>query len=61
MRLHVFLAFTHELQTVSGLEDSRQGVTVEEQAAIFLYTVVTGLSLCHIGERFQQSNETVSR
>ncbi|TFK17836.1 hypothetical protein FA15DRAFT_554753, partial [Coprinopsis marcescibilis] len=37
MRLHIFLAFMHELCTVSGLEDSRRGITVKEQAAIFLY------------------------
>ncbi|TFK16779.1 hypothetical protein FA15DRAFT_606434, partial [Coprinopsis marcescibilis] len=36
-------------------------VSVKEQAAIFLYMCVTGLSVWHVGERFQRSNETVSR
>ena len=61
MRLHVFLAFVSNLQLLSGLQTSRHGVTVEEQAAIFLYTCVTGLSIRHIGERFQRSNETISK
>jgi hypothetical protein len=60
MHLHVFLSFVSHLRLV-GLEDSRFGVTVEEQGAIFLYACVTGLSIRHIGERFQRSNETVSR
>ncbi|KIK42155.1 hypothetical protein CY34DRAFT_39125, partial [Suillus luteus UH-Slu-Lm8-n1] len=36
-------------------------VTVEEQLAIFLYTCVTGLSTCLLGERFQRSPDTISR
>jgi hypothetical protein len=59
--LHVFLFFVHELRMLCGIEDSNKGVTVEEQAAIFLYMCVTGLSIRHVGERFQRSNETISR
>ncbi|KIK73416.1 hypothetical protein PAXRUDRAFT_37870, partial [Paxillus rubicundulus Ve08.2h10] len=36
-------------------------VSVEEQLGIFLYTCVTGLSSCHVGERFQRSPDTVTR
>ncbi|THV04200.1 hypothetical protein K435DRAFT_577361, partial [Dendrothele bispora CBS 962.96] len=43
-----------------GLEDSR-GITLEEKVAIFLYASVTGLNIRHTGERFQRSNETISK
>ena len=36
-------------------------VSLEEQLAIFLYASVTGLTIRHLGERFQRSNETISR
>jgi hypothetical protein len=36
-------------------------VSLEEQLAIFLYCCVTGLTIRHVGERFQRSNETISR
>ena len=36
-------------------------VSLEEQLAIFLYTCVTGLPVRHVGERFQRSNDTISR
>jgi hypothetical protein len=61
MRLHVFTAFCANLQLLCGFTMSRKGVTVEEQAAIFLYACVTGLSIRHLGERFQRSNETISK
>ena len=61
MRLHVFMAFVANLQLLSGLQVSKHGVTVEEQAAIFLYACVTGLSVRHIGERFQRANGTISK
>ncbi|KIN98454.1 hypothetical protein M404DRAFT_157497, partial [Pisolithus tinctorius Marx 270] len=35
-------------------------VSLEEQLAIFLYMSVTGLTIRHIGEHSQQSNETIS-
>ncbi|KAF9219217.1 hypothetical protein BS17DRAFT_718269 [Gyrodon lividus] len=34
---------------------SCNGVSVQEQLGIFLYTCVTGLTSCHVGERFQCS------
>ncbi|TFK26849.1 hypothetical protein FA15DRAFT_548332, partial [Coprinopsis marcescibilis] len=37
MRLHMFLIFMHELQVLCNLTDSQNGVTLNEQAAIFLY------------------------
>ena len=61
MRLHVFMSFVAHLQIHGGLTVSKHGVSVEEQAAIFLYTCVTGLSVRHVGERFQRSNETISK
>ena len=60
MRVHVFLAFVHELWVVSGLGDSRY-VGLDEQVAIFLYMCVTGLSIRHVAERFQRSNDTRSK
>lgn len=59
LRLHVFFALIAELRAC-GLTDSKH-ITLEEQAAIFLYTCVTGMSIRHIGERFQRSNETISK
>ena len=43
-----------------GHVDSRF-VSLEEQVAIFLYTCVTGLTITHVGEQFQRSNDTISR
>lgn len=60
VRVHVFLTLVHELRVVAGLEDSCH-VTLDEQVAIFLYMSVTGLSVQHVGERFQRSNETISK
>ncbi len=57
MQLHVFLAFVANLRLICGFETSKHGVTVQEQAAIFLYACITGLSVCHLGEWFQRSNE----
>jgi hypothetical protein len=55
----VFLELIHELQSM-GHTQSRY-VSLEEQLAIFLYTSVTGLSVRHVGERFQRSNATISK
>ncbi len=60
MWVHVFLAFVHELRVVCGLEDGKY-MKLDEQAAIFLYMCVTGLSVRHVGERFQRSNDSVSK
>jgi len=56
---HMFKILRTELQW-AGCKDSKY-VTLEEQLGIFLYTCVTGLSIRHIGERFQRSNSTVSK
>jgi len=60
MRVNIFLTFVHELHSVCGLKDAKI-VTLNEQATIFLYMCITGLSIRHIGEQFQRSNETVSK
>ena len=59
MNLHVFLLLVEELRSLCHLEDSKF-VTLQEQVAIFLYMCVTGLSIRHVGEWFQHSNETIS-
>ena len=40
----------------NGHIDSRF-ISLEEQVAIFLYICITGLTITHVGERFQQSND----
>ena len=55
----VFLALVDELQLM-GHGDTRN-VTLQEQLAIFLYMSVTGLSIRHVGERFQHANGTISK
>jgi hypothetical protein len=60
VQLYVFVALVVELRGM-GYGDSRNGVTLEEQLAIFLYMCTTGLSVRHTGERFQRSNETIAR
>lgn len=59
MRLHVFQRLVATLQAC-GVYQSRC-LSVEEQVAIFLYMSVTGLSIRHVGERFQHANETISQ
>ena len=59
MRVHAFLALVSELR-LHGLSDSRY-ITLKEKAAIFLYICVTGHSTEHVGERFQRSNDTISK
>jgi hypothetical protein len=56
---HVFDLLLSDLRRM-GYKDSRH-VTLEEQLAIFLYTCVTGLSIRHVGERFQRANNTIAR
>jgi hypothetical protein len=55
----VFVALIAELHAM-GQKDSKF-VTLEEQLAIFLHGSVTGLSVTHLGERFQRSKETISK
>lgn len=56
---HVFYALIDELRDM-GCTDSKY-VSLEEQLAIFLYCSVTGLTVRHLGERFQRSNDTITR
>lgn len=55
----VFRQLILELQEV-GLGPSKH-ISLEEKVAIFLYASVTGLSVRHLAERFQHSNETISK
>jgi hypothetical protein len=57
--VEVFSNLVQELRDI-GYQNSRN-VSLEEQLAIFLYMCVTGLTIRHVGERFQRSNETISR
>lgn len=59
VHVEVFESLVSDLRSL-GHADSRH-VSLEEQLAIFLYACVTGLSLRHLAERFQRSNDTVSR
>jgi hypothetical protein len=59
VRRHVFLALVAAL-TQAGCTSSKH-VSLEEKLAIFLYMSVTGLTIRHVGERFQRSNETISK
>jgi hypothetical protein len=59
MRADVFHSLIVELCTL-GHANSRY-VSLEELLAIFLYTCVMGLTVCHVGERFQRSNDTISK
>ena len=56
---HVFDLLLSDLRGM-GYKDSKH-VTLEEQLAIFLYTCVTGLSIRHVGERFQRANDTIAK
>jgi hypothetical protein len=58
MSIEVFSNLVQELRDI-GHQNSRN-VSLEEQLAIFLYMCVTGLTIRHVGERFQRSNETIS-
>ena len=59
VRRHVFYVLLNLLHD-SGCRNSKY-IMLEEQLAIFLYTCVTGLSVRHVGERFQRSNDTISK
>src|SRR3981189_808270 len=50
MHVHVFQNLITALSDLSGLHSSKH-VSLEEQLAIFLHASVTGLSICHLGER----------
>lgn len=57
--LEVYNNLIEELRHL-GYNNSRY-VSLEEQLAIFLYMCVTSLTIRHVGERFQRSNDTISR
>jgi hypothetical protein len=59
VHLHVFKRLLSVLRKM-GYGDSKH-ITLREQLAIFLYTCVTGLTIRHVGERFQHSNDTISK
>ena len=59
VRVHVFRQMIIALQK-AGMGPSKH-ISLEEKLAIFLYASVTGLSIRHLGERFQHSNETISK
>jgi hypothetical protein len=59
VRLHVFRHLVTALK-VAGVTQSKH-IALEEKLAIFSYASVTGLSIQHLGERFQHSNETISK
>jgi hypothetical protein len=59
LRCYVFRRLVTALH-VAGITRSKH-VSLEEKLAIFLYASVTGLSIRHLGERFQRSNETISK
>jgi hypothetical protein len=56
---HIFIILFQLLHN-GGIDNSKH-VTLEEQLAIFLYACVTGISVCHLAERFQCSNNTISK
>ena len=57
----VFDALIGTLKQHGHAAASRNGILLEEQLGIFLYTCVTGLSTGHIAERFQHSGGTITR
>ena len=59
VRVHVFCWMIIALKK-AGMGPSKH-ISLEEKLAIFLYASVTGLSIQHLGERFQHSNETISK
>lgn len=59
-RPSVFLSLESELIRLGGLQPSRW-VDTTEKLAIFLYQAATNNSVRKVAERFQRSNETISR
>jgi hypothetical protein len=59
VHLHVFKLLLVILRKM-GYSDS-QHVLLEEQLAIFLYACCSGLTIRFLGERFQHSNDTISK
>lgn len=59
-RPHLFRRLERDLIQKGGLSSSRY-VGTKEQLAIFLHQAVTNNSIRQAGERFQRSNETISK
>lgn len=59
VHLHVFKILVAYLQVIG--ETHSRDIFLEEQLAIFLYRCTTGISIRHAGERFQRSNDTISK
>jgi hypothetical protein len=57
---HVFKRLKKELVQKGGLM-ARRHVGITEQIGTFLYQLVTNLSVWKMAERFQRSNETISK
>jgi hypothetical protein len=60
VRKHVFNRLKKELVQKGGLM-ARRHVGITEQIGTFLYQLVTNLSVRKMAERFQRSNETISK
>jgi hypothetical protein len=60
MNKHVFRRLLKALKEKAGFSDSKN-VTAEEQLGIFLYAVITGLSIRKLEGRFQRSKDTITR
>ena len=54
------LSLCSDLERMYGLKPSRR-MSVIEKVVIFLYTIALGASNSEVQERFQYSDETVSR
>ena len=59
VHLHIFECLLHSLQKMNY--SNSKYITLEGHLAIFLYGCVTGLSIRHLGKRFQCSNDTISK
>jgi hypothetical protein len=59
MHKHVFRRLLKELQDKAGLSDTKH-VSAVEQLGIFLYAIITGLSIRKLENRFQRSKETIT-
>ncbi|KZP17785.1 hypothetical protein FIBSPDRAFT_746491 [Athelia psychrophila] len=57
--IKVFHDLVTHLQSLGHTQT--QHVSLKEQLAIFLYMSVMGLTIWHIGERFQRANKTISK
>jgi hypothetical protein len=60
MHSHVFCELCGELASKASLGHTCY-VSLEEQAAIFLYVAATNLSNRKVAEHFQQSGDTISK